>query len=323
MVVAGWLFLAGITSPFVAIRPAYARPPLLSEEEIASRATPMTVRFGERVQLVGFNLEPERAQPGEEVSTTLCWKALAPMTKNYVYFVHFLGPNDTIVGARDTHPGLGRFPTSQWGPKVSFCDVVRVPVKEDAPAPAVYDVEIGWYDPETNRRLPAYGADGSPMALVTVGAIEIASGEPSSIEVPNRVGTDVGDSLTLLGYGMKKAPQVAPGQTISVTLYWKARSSPVANYTVFVHLTDSSLSPYSQDDEQPRDGTYPTSYWDAGQVVTDTHALIVPDDLPLGDYDLVAGMYLLETGERLPAFDAGGERLPADAVPLTEVNIQP
>ncbi len=324
MVFAGWLFFAAVASPFAAIKPAYARPPLLSDEEIASRTTPMTIRFGESLQLVGFNLEPESAQPGEEVSTTLCWKALAPMSKNYAYFVHLLGPNDIIVGARDTHPGLGRFPTSHWKPDVSFCDTVRVPVEENVSVPAVHDVEIGWYNPETDQRLPAYGAEGTPIELVTVGTIEIVSGEPISVEVPNRVNAEIGDSLRLLGYGVDDGRlRVAAGQAMSVTLYWKAHSSPAANYTVFVHLTDSSLSPYTQDDGQPRDGTYPTSYWDAGQVVTDTHVLFVPDDLPPGRYDLVSGMYVLETGERLAAFDASGERLPADAVPLTEVNILP
>jgi len=323
-VLAGWLFFAAVASPFAAIRPAYARPPLLSDEEIASRTTPTTIRFGESIQLVGFDLEPESAQPGEQVSTTLCWEALAPMTKNYAYFVHLLGPNDTIVGARDTHPGLGRFPTSQWKPDISFCDTVRVPVGENTPVPAVYDVEIGWYNPETDQRLPAYSAEGAPIELVTVGTIEIVSGVPLSVEVPNHVEANVGDSLTLLGYGIDDAGlQVTAGQAVSITLYWKARSSPAADYTVFVHLTDASLAPHTQDDGQPRDGTYPTSYWDRGQVVTDTHLLSIPDDLPPGRYDLVSGMYLLETGRRLAAVDASGERLPADAVPLTEVHILP
>ena len=55
----------------------------------------------------------------------------------------------------------------------------------------------------------------------------------------------------------------------------------------------------------------------------DGHTLLVPDDLPPDQYPLVVGMYLLETGERLPAYDMAGERLPADAVPLTEIEVLP
>ncbi|MGC9335497.1 MAG: ArnT family glycosyltransferase, partial [Anaerolineae bacterium] len=121
LIFAGGLFCAAVASPFVAIRPAYAQPPLLSEEEVVSRSDPINVRFGDSIRLIGFGLKPESAVPGEEVSATLCWKAMAPTVENYAYFVHFLGPNERMVGARDTHPGLGRFPTSQWTPGISFC----------------------------------------------------------------------------------------------------------------------------------------------------------------------------------------------------------
>lgn len=323
-VLAGGLICAAAASPFLVIRPAYGRPPLLSNQEIISRTDPIDIRFGDSIRLVGFDLRPKSTDPGGKVSTTLCWKALAPTTENYAYFVHFLGPNDSIVGARDTHPGLGRFPTSQWTPGDSFCDVVRVPVTEGAPAPAVYDVEIGWYEPETGKRLPARRPDGSPIELVTVGKIEIVPGAPPAVAAPNPVTADLGGRVRLLGYAIDdRGSQVTPGQAVYITLYWQARSPLTADYTVFVHLADPFSSPRVQDDGQPRDGSYPTSYWDVGQVVTDTHTLMVPNDLPPGQYLVIVGMYLLETGERLPAFDAEGERFAADGVPLTEIEVLP
>lgn len=321
------LLCAAVAAPFAAIRPAYAQPALLSSEEIASRTDPADVRFGDAIQLVGFDRRPQSVSPGEEVVTTLCWKAIAPTTENYAYFVHFLGPNNVIVGARDTHPGLGRFPTAQWTPGIAFCDELRVPVVESAPTPAVYDIEIGWYEPESDARLPAYGpsdqGEDARIELVTVGRIEVVSEEQPGLEAPNPVEADLGDQVTLLGYGMTGGSQVVPGQAVDVILYWQAQSSLTANYTVFVHLGDPSSHPHAQDDGQPRGGTYPTSYWDVGQVVTDTHTVVVPNDLPPGRYPLVAGMYVLETGERLPAFDAEGERLHADVVPLRRVEVLP
>ncbi|MCK4472175.1 MAG: hypothetical protein KAW49_10360, partial [Anaerolineae bacterium] len=80
--------------------------------------------------------------------------------------------------------------------------------------------------------------------------------------------------------------------------------------------------PYAQDDSQPQHDTYPTSFWDVSEIVADHHIILVPSDLPLGEHPLLVGMYLLETGERLPAFDEQGARLSADAVPLGIVEVQ-
>jgi hypothetical protein len=323
-VLVGGLLVAAVASPFIAIRPAYARPAMLSEEKVASRTDPINIRFDDIVRLTGFSLRPRSANPGKEVSVTLCWRAIAPTVENYAYFIHFLGPNESIVGARDTHPGLGRFPTSQWAAGDSFCDIVRIPVAGGAPAPAIYDVEIGWYEEETGDRLPAYGADESTIEMVTVGKVKIMPDDQTAFKAPNRVRAKLSDRVTLLGYEIDgRDSAMTAGRTIDITLYWQAQAPMTEDYTVFVHLADPSSPPYAQDDGQPRDGTYPTSYWDVGQVVVDAHTLRVPDDLTPGQYPLVAGMYLLETGERLPAFDAAGERLPADAVPLTEVEVLP
>ena len=317
---AGGLFGAAVLSPFTAIAPAYARPPLLSDEEIATRTRPADIHFGDGIHLVGYELERRSAHPGEEIPVTLCWETTASLAKDYVYFVHFLGPNESIIGARDTHPGLGRFPTSQWTPGDAFCDVIRVPVEKWATAPAVYDVETGWYEPATGKRLPAYDAGGAPMTLVLVGRIKIAPEEYAAVEAPNRVDADLGRQVTLLGYDLSPST-IRNSQPLTVTLYWTAQAPMLADYTVFVHLVAPAGPPYAQDDCQPRRGTYPTSFWDVGEVVTDSHTILIPGDLPAGDYSLTVGMYLLESGERLPAFDEQGARLPADAIPLGTVEV--
>ncbi len=303
------------------VAPAYAQPSLLTPGEIADGVRPADVYFADDIRLVGHDLERNRVRPGEEVAITLCWEAIGPLAEDYAFFVHFLGPQESIVGARDTYPGLGRFPTSQWTPGDAFCDIVRVPVEEWATAPAVYDVEIGWYEPETGERLPAYSANSTPIELTLVERVKVVPDEYPVVEIPNRVDADLGGQATLLGYGVSER-QVAPGQAISITLYWTAQIPVPADYTVFVHLTDSAGLPYAQDDSQPQRDTYPTSFWDVGEIVVDHHVILVPSDLPLGEHPLLVGMYLLETGERLPTFDEHGARLPADAIPLGVAEVQ-
>jgi hypothetical protein len=303
------------------LHPAYAVPEMLSTQEVESRTQPSALRFGESIRLLGHQLDRRRAQPSEEISVTLCWESLASMEEDFAYFVHFLGPEERIVGARTTHPGLGRYPTSRWSLGDRFCDVLDVPIEPRTPAPAVYDVEIGWHEPDESERLPAYDAEGSVLEWVLLDRIKVAPQTEPSVSIPRRVDADLGGEITLLGYDID-ALRVAPGDTLSMTLYWEAQVRPPVDYTVFLHVSAADGPPHAQDDGPPADGTYPTSFWDAGEVVTDPRAIPIPADLAPGDYPLVAGMYLLETGERLRWFGPGGQ-VRGDAVFLDTITVLP
>jgi len=74
---------------------------------------------------------------------------------------------------------------------------------------------------------------------------------------------------------------------------------------VFIHLLDATGQIVAQHDGQPRNGAYPTSVWDAGEVVADEHVLDLPADLPTGAYRLRVGWYLPGTGDRLPVAGDG------------------
>jgi 4-amino-4-deoxy-L-arabinose transferase-like glycosyltransferase len=303
------------------LRPAYAVPAMHAVEEIQAHTQPADLRFGDRsggaIRLVGYDIDRDRVLPGGEVAVTLCWQALAPMDEDYVYFVHILGPGESKAGARDTHPGLGRYPTGRWVTGDAFCDQVQVPVRGDAPAPMVYDVAVGWYaygDGQVEEHLPAYDASGAPLELVTLGRVKVRPRAYAAVEVPHRLDADLGGRITLLGYDVDRRT-VAPGEEVNVTLYWTAQAPVPADYSVFLHLAAPEGPPYAQADGQPQRGTYPTSFWDVGEVVVDARAVVVPANLPPGEYPLVAGMYLLETGERLPWLAPDGSAQ-GDAVPL-------
>jgi len=104
-----------------------------------------------------------------------------------------------------------------------------------------------------------------------------------------------------------------------LTFYWQARREMGEDYTVFVHLLDGEEI-VAQADSQPQDGDYPTSIWDEGEVVIDKHRLTT-GELPPGEHDLWAGIYLLETMERLPVIDAQGEKI-GEGVNLGTIQIE-
>ena len=72
----------------------------------------------------------------------------------------------------------------------------------------------------------------------------------------------------------------------------------------------------TQDDSPPRAGWYPTSAWEAGDVIVDAHRLDVPE-IPAGQTIYVnVGMYLPEDLTRLLVTDGTDQLLPDGIVPL-------
>ena len=68
----------------------------------------------------------------------------------------------------------------------------------------------------------------------------------------------------------------------------------------------------------PRDWTYPTSWWAAGEIVSETVTLDL-NSLPNGTYHLAVGWYDAKTGERL---NANGHTMPDGRISLTETTFQ-
>ncbi|MFW5696812.1 MAG: glycosyltransferase family 39 protein [Phototrophicaceae bacterium] len=124
--------------------------------------------------------------------------------------------------------------------------------------------------------------------------------QPAPTNPPENVDTPLGP-LRLLGYELDRA-RLRAGESLALTLYWRADERHYANYTVFAQLvgpfnptTDSPV--WAQHDGYPADT--PTSVWWPGLTAADARQLTVPADAPSGDYTLIAGLYLLDTGERL------------------------
>ncbi len=112
-----------------------------------------------------------------------------------------------------------------------------------------------------------------------------------------------------------------PGDTLRYTLYWACDAAPGQSFHVFNHLM-SEGELVAQEDGPPVSGEYTTDLWEPGSLVADQRALVLPGDLHPGQYRLLAGLYSLETEERLPASDGHGMRLTDDAIPLGEVEIR-
>jgi len=113
---------------------------------------------------------------------------------------------------------------------------------------------------------------------------------------------------------------VAAGQTATVELVWGTARSIDVPYTVFVHVLDASGQLVAQADGLPRDGAWLTTCWQPGHTFIDTRAVLLPADLPPGEYTLYTGLYWLPTGERALLRDGVA---PADSARLGELTVRP
>jgi hypothetical protein len=119
---------------------------------------------------------------------------------------------------------------------------------------------------------------------------------PRAFEVPSfqhPVSETFGGDLTLLGYDLDQGPDA-----LHLTLHWRAERRISQYYKFFVHVLDADTSTLvTQADWVPCDWTYPTHWWESGEVVSED--ITVPlIEVPEGRYALTIGVYVPE-GNRL------------------------
>ena len=96
------------------------------------------------------------------------------------------------------------------------------------------------------------------------------------------------------------------GDTMRLTLEWEAVRAVNEPYKVFVHVLGRNGLPIAQQDNEPVQGTYPTTRWQSGERVSDPYAISLPSDLAPGEYAVEVGLYRISDLSRLPVLDDGG-----------------
>lgn len=320
------LFILALIVPFRYIAPAYARPALASLDKLVIKH-PLSLNFGNKMELLGYDTDKEQVRPGEEITVTLYWRAIERMKRNYTVGVHLLGRNLQDWGQFDTFPANGNFATSLWEPGDVLVDTYRVQLSPKAPVPSLGRISVGLHVypkdeslSPSEQALTPYDRNGRPTTPI-FGRYKMAPWRASAIRMENPTDYRLGDIVALRDF--KVTPAAArPGDVVRVTLYWEALKKGDRDYTVFLHLGTPGKEPLAQKDHQPQGGEYPTGLWDAGEMIEDESELIVPASVSPGEYQIMAGMYLLETMQRLPAYTAEGQHLLDDLIPVAKVTIQ-
>jgi hypothetical protein len=140
--------------------------------------------------------------------------------------------------------------------------------------------------------------------------------------IPINTTATFADEIELSGANLS-SQQLHSGGTLCVELNWKAIKVPAGDYTVFIHLVNSQGQVVAQTDLPPRGGFAPTSQWKVGSTLADKHGLIVPGNLPGGDYTVQVGLY--RSDNQAPIRVTRGEAIMPDAIGviLAKANVVP
>jgi hypothetical protein len=311
------MLLLGLIAPFRYIAPVYARPPIVTAQEASLVAAPLDFNFGDKVELLGYELDLARAAAGQFVNLTLYWRPLAEMDTDYTVGISLLGPDGDPYGQVATYPGHGNYPTSIWNEGEVIKDTYSVRVNPRFPAPSLARIYVALYTYPQQEHLPVLDPEGKQVAsAATFGELPVESAISPSYSIENPLSYDLAGQMSLLGYDLDDSLfSIGYG---CITLYWQAQTEMAEDYTAFVHVRDEEGRLVAQSDSMPIDGFYPTSYWREGEIVPDLHCLRFLSNVRPVSHQVFVGMYLRETMQRLAVFDATGSRVLNDQSLLVE-----
>lgn len=292
--------------------PAFSLEGSVSVSEGAAKAAkPVPVQFCD------YSLDRDRYAPGDTLRLTLYWVALGKLTDDCSVSVRLLDVDGTVLAQQDRALYQLWRPEDWWQGGVTFHQYeLQIPM--DTPL-GLYRLQVSLYRPTDLAKLLALGEEMTPVEEPFSVRVKIVPPlEPDQLSIQHPLEVNLGDQVTLLGYDLS-SEAIHPGQSLDLTLYWQARRTMSKDYTVFTHLVAADGRIVAQQDNQPSGGRYPTSMWDAGEIVVDRYHLTVAPDVPGGEYRLEVGMYLLSTLERLEV--VSGDEKGQDRIGLSRVRV--
>ncbi|MBW1806935.1 MAG: glycosyltransferase family 39 protein [Deltaproteobacteria bacterium] len=132
----------------------FSEPPEISH--------PLLAEFQEGAAFLGYDVEPESPEIGDEFELTLYWKCLKPIGKSWQVFVHIDGHGHEFHRIHGDHyPLKGLFTTDRWMKD----DIIRDKIKLKIPiefSPGRFTVYVGFYSGDPRMKvLPGFPQDGS------------------------------------------------------------------------------------------------------------------------------------------------------------------
>jgi 4-amino-4-deoxy-L-arabinose transferase-like glycosyltransferase len=145
-----------------------------------------------------------------------------------------------------------------------------------------------------------------PPQIATKVSFTDSTAIPKSSTQIDMVGYDLTDSTKkAIGDGL-----LLPGNEYQFTLYWKAASRPLLDYSVYIHIRPvDNDTIVAQSDGSPGITERPTSSWNdlSETIIGRPLVLKLPDHVPAGRYRVIVGLYDSASGRHLITSDGKRE----------------
>ena len=260
-------------------------------------------QFGSWLVLEEAAFKPGPIEAGRGVvPIDLVWHALEPAPGTYHVGLRLVGTTDHVWAQRDAPPFGGLDPSPEWPVGEPQLDRHGLLVPAGTP-PGEYRLTLRVYRPQDVEVLPVVfgGGSGGELELGTVRVIRPESPTPVEALVfqqPLQAGFG---PLQLHGYNIHGTGPLLAGQVVEVELFWEAREDPGEDFLPRLQLLAANEEPVAELVEKPVAGTYPTAWWQRGELVRDPHALPIPAATDPGRIRLVLSLIRASDGQAVPA----------------------
>ncbi|MHB1318917.1 MAG: hypothetical protein ACYCYF_09900 [Anaerolineae bacterium] len=286
------------------LAPLWSPRELPADGEIES-AKPLGCRYPAGLRLESVAM-PAQALPGDEASVALFWRLVEPWSgQDPVLRFAVTDAQGGSIYSQNTSlvPGL---PLALWDANQVYVTRLVVPVPAGARVGLTESRLVLGESADSSWPVEGCLAGGGDRAVSLkwlIGERSVAASDVwPAAESPVAV---LADGIALVGHALGDT-SAAPGDAVTLTLFWRADRVPGRDYTVFRQVLDAAGQVVAQADSEPNRGLYPTSAWGPGELVRDAQELVLPDNLPEGEYSILVGMYHWPEMERL-AVTGGGD----------------
>ncbi len=334
----GWFPLLTVTITS-ADPPATACPQSQTPYMPASAALNLTFTASDaasQVKLLGLAPATTKFTHGYPLKMDLWWQAGEKVAGAQVQ-ARLVGRGTSAGAVIPLGPDF--YPTAAWAPGIVVSQKLEWMLPDDLPG-GEYHIQIQVTDAaglpwtasgtrqglslleQLARRPVSMQGEWADVAVVQIEERARAYAPPLFITSRD---VQLGDMLRLRGYQLSAA-RAHPGESLQLTVYWQALRRTDRTYAVFNHLRrrrDNDQELVWQQDSWPQAGIYTTQHWLPGEVVAESYTITIPEDAAPGTLILNTGVYDQQTGERLPAVPASGQRYINDIIPLLTLEVVP
>lgn len=255
-------------------------------DPVLGRDFQLTGKMTDSLGFIRCTTSPTATTQAGNITIDARWASAAPLDRRLRLELSLRSAaGDTVQSKRV--PLSQDWPTDAW-PANAVVRAKYIFQVEPFTPPGEHSLYLTLIDEEEGQPV------GEPFKAETLSVSRL----PRSFAVPSmehELRASFGGDLSLLGYDVRR-----DCESIHVMLHWRAQTRMEVAYKFFVHVVDAdSGDVVAQTDVMPRDWTYPTTWWQEGEVVSDEITVPV-SHLPAGTYRLAVGVYHPDTGERLP-----------------------